>query len=68
MQQQTGGSEKLNGYLLALGSAAVLSLTAIIIRHLTLVYGVPALVLAFWRDVFWWRRFCRFLRGFAPIC
>jgi len=52
MQQQTGGSEKLNGYLLALGSAAVLSLTAIIIRHLTLVYGVPALVLAFWRDVF----------------
>jgi len=51
MQKQTGG-EQFNGYLMALGSAAVLSLTAIIIRHLTLAYGVPALVLAFWRDVF----------------
>ncbi len=40
------------GYLVALGSAAVLSTTAIFIRYLTTVYQVPALVLAFWRDVF----------------
>ena len=40
------------GYLVALGSAAVLSTTAIFIRYLTTEYQVPALVLAFWRDVF----------------
>jgi drug/metabolite transporter (DMT)-like permease len=40
------------GYAFALGSAALLSTTAIFIRHLTLAYELPALVLAFWRDVF----------------
>ncbi len=40
------------GYLAALSSAAVLSTTAIMIRHLTVNYQLPALVLAFWRDVF----------------
>jgi drug/metabolite transporter (DMT)-like permease len=40
------------GYGFALGSAALLSTTAIFIRHLTLAYELPALVLAFWRDVF----------------
>lgn len=39
------------GYLLALITAAFLSTTAIFIRQLTLVYHLPALVLAFWRDV-----------------
>jgi drug/metabolite transporter (DMT)-like permease len=40
------------GYVVALFSAAVLSTTAIFIRYLTQTYQVPALVLAFWRDVF----------------
>ena len=40
------------GYPIALGAAAVLSTTAIFIRHLTQTYGVPALVLALWRDAF----------------
>lgn len=40
------------GYLIALASAAILSTTAIFIRHLTLTYQIPSLVLAFWRDVF----------------
>ena len=40
------------GYTIALISAVFLSTTAIFIRHLTQVYQVPSLVLAFWRDVF----------------
>ena len=40
------------GYLIALLSSAILSTTAILIRHLTLNYQLPALVLAFWRDSF----------------
>ena len=39
------------GYAVALASAFVLSTTAIFIRHLTQTYGLPALVLAFLRDV-----------------
>ncbi|MBN2004932.1 MAG: DMT family transporter [Anaerolineae bacterium] len=40
------------GYAVALASAAVLSTTAIFIRHLTQTYQMPPLVLAFWRDIF----------------
>jgi len=40
------------GYSIALAAAAILSTTAIFIRHLTQTYGIPALVLAFWRDGF----------------
>lgn len=40
------------GYPIALLSAAILSTTAILIRYLTQTYGIPALVLAFWRDAF----------------
>lgn len=40
------------GYLIALSSAVILSSTAILIRHLSLNYKLPALVLAFWRDGF----------------
>jgi drug/metabolite transporter (DMT)-like permease len=35
-----------------LASAAILSITAVLIRHLTQTYGLPALILALWRDVF----------------
>lgn len=45
-------SHLTRGYLAALSAAALLSTTAIFIRHLTQTYGIPALVLAFWRDVF----------------
>lgn len=40
------------GYTFALISSAVLSTTAIFIRYLTQTYQIPALVLAFWRDLF----------------
>ena len=40
------------GYAVALISALILSTTAIFIRYLTQTYHLPALVLAFWRDVF----------------
>lgn len=45
------GSGRGRGYAIAIGSALVLSSTAPFIRHLTLAYQVPALVLALWRDV-----------------
>jgi drug/metabolite transporter (DMT)-like permease len=40
------------GYTIALVSAAILSTTAIFIRYLYNTYHIPALVLAFWRDLF----------------
>jgi drug/metabolite transporter (DMT)-like permease len=40
------------GYWIAVASAIFLSTTAIFIRHLTQTYHLPALVLAFWRNVF----------------
>jgi len=40
------------GYLAALGSAVFLSLTSIFIRYLSLNFQLPALVLAFWREIF----------------
>ncbi len=40
------------GYTIALLSALILSTTAIFIRYLSQTYHLPALVLAFWRDLF----------------
>jgi drug/metabolite transporter (DMT)-like permease len=40
------------GFVIALVSAAVLSTSAVFIRHMTQAYQIAALVLAFWRDVF----------------
>lgn len=44
-------SNLTRGYTIALISAGILSTTAIFIRYLTQTYHIPALVLAFWRDV-----------------
>jgi drug/metabolite transporter (DMT)-like permease len=44
-------SNLTRGYLIAVISAAILSTTAIFIRYLTQTYQIPALVLAFWRDL-----------------
>ena len=53
MQTSPPSSSSLaRGYTIAVISALFLSTTAIFIRHLTLTYQLPALVLAFWRDVF----------------
>lgn len=41
-----------HGYSFALLGAIFLSTTSILIRHMTLTYQIPALILAFWRDVF----------------
>lgn len=43
-------SDFTRGYFFALVSAAILSTTAIFIRHLTQTYHMPPLVLALWRD------------------
>ncbi|GAP13319.1 predicted permease, DMT superfamily [Longilinea arvoryzae] len=40
------------GYAVAFVSALILSTTGILIGYLTRTYGLPALVLAFWRDLF----------------
>ena len=40
------------GYAAAVRSALFLSLTAIFIRYLTQNFAIPALVLAFWREIF----------------
>jgi drug/metabolite transporter (DMT)-like permease len=48
----THPSQLARGYTAGLAAAAVLSTTAIFIRHLTQTYGIPALVLAFWRNTF----------------
>ncbi len=45
-------SRLTRGYSVALFSALILSTTAILIRYLTQTYHLPALILAFWRDVF----------------
>lgn len=52
MSTPAAPSHLTRGYLIALVSAVFLSTTAIFIRHLTQTYQIPALVLAFWRDVF----------------
>jgi len=53
MTSQTNPQNQLNrGYSFALLGAIFLSTTSIIIRHLTLTYQIPALILAFWRNVF----------------
>jgi drug/metabolite transporter (DMT)-like permease len=44
-------SQLTRGYTVAFISAVILSTTAIFIRFLTLNYHLPALVLAFWREV-----------------
>jgi drug/metabolite transporter (DMT)-like permease len=44
-------SKLTHGYIIALISAAILSTTAIFIRYLTDTYQLPALILAFWRDL-----------------
>ena len=46
----TSGSGLTRGYTVALLAAAILSTTSIFIRYLTQTYGMPPLVLAFWRD------------------
>ena len=40
------------GYTIAVLSAIILSTTAIFIRYLTQTYQLPALILAFWRELF----------------
>lgn len=40
------------GYWFAFLSALILSTTGILIRYLTKTYALPALILAFWRDIF----------------
>jgi drug/metabolite transporter (DMT)-like permease len=40
------------GYAIAILSAIILSTTAIFIRYLTQAYQLPALILAFWRELF----------------
>ena len=48
----SNSSNLTRGYSIAIVSAVILSTTAIFIRYLTQTYQIPALVLAFWRDLF----------------
>ncbi len=40
------------GYTTAIASAALLSTTSVLIRYLTQTFHLPAILLAFWRDLF----------------
>jgi drug/metabolite transporter (DMT)-like permease len=44
-------SHTTRGYLTAFAAAIILSTTAIFISHLSVTYKLPALVLAFWREL-----------------
>ena len=54
------------GFAIGLCAAAILSTMAVLIRYLSVTFHLPALVMAFWRDLFvvltlvpifgWWRR------------
>ncbi len=48
----SNSSNFARGYPIALASAVILATTAIFIRYLTQTYQIPAMVLAFWRDLF----------------
>jgi len=48
----SNSSHLTRGYSIAIISAVILSTTAIFIRYLTQTYQIPALVLAFWRELF----------------
>jgi len=52
MQSKTAHTNLSRGYPIAVAASLILSTTAIFIRHLTQTYHLPALVLAFWREVF----------------
>jgi len=52
MTKITKHANLARGYSIALVSIVFLATTAIFIRHLTVTYALPALVLAFWRDSF----------------
>lgn len=52
MTSSPNHSNLTRGYAIAVVSAIILSTTAILIRYLTQTYQLPALILAFWRDLF----------------
>jgi drug/metabolite transporter (DMT)-like permease len=47
----TAAARLTRGYLICLTGTVLWSTTAIFIRYLTVTYDLPALVLAFWRDL-----------------
>jgi len=49
---QTPAGQLTRGYLVAIVGTVIWSTTAIFIRYLTQTHALPALVLAFWRDLF----------------
>ncbi|MEW6094676.1 MAG: EamA family transporter [Chloroflexota bacterium] len=64
--EKTERTHLTRGYSIALVSAVILSTTAIFIRYLTQTYQLPALVLAFWRDLFVSASLLLILRSFRP--
>jgi len=52
MTPSSSPADLARGYAIAVLSACILSTTAILIRYLTQTFQLPALVLAFWRDLF----------------
>jgi len=48
----TSARSRSGGYAIGLCAAAILATTGVLIRYLSLTYQLPALVMAFWRDVF----------------
>ena len=67
VEGSTSAANPRKGFAAAIVAAAILSTTAIFIRHLTLAYGIPSLVLAFWRDVFTVMTILPILAAFRPV-
>ena len=51
-QARTSARSRSCGYAIGLCAAAILATTGVIIRYLSVTYHLPALVMAFWRDLF----------------
>jgi drug/metabolite transporter (DMT)-like permease len=49
---KTNSQQFTRGYLICLGATISWAFTGIIIRYLNVKFGLPALVLAYWRDLF----------------
>lgn len=78
MTAAAAASGRARGYATGLMAAAILASTSVVIRHLNLAYGLPALVMAFWRDLMvvatlvpvfaiWRRHLLRLPHGLLPF-
>jgi len=52
MKSQQEGNGAHSGYAMAFTSALILSTSGILVRHLSVIYHIPPMILAFWGNLF----------------